>query len=718
MPIPEDEKGAIKTHLINLMLGTPASVQAQLSEALTIICATDFPDKWQNLVPELVSKFSSGDLQVVAGVLTTANSIFKRYRGMYKSEELYRELKYVLDNFVGTSDGPKPFLDLFKSTASLVERTQDNPAGLTQVFHCLYLMCRIFFSLHSQELPEVFEDTMGDWMGYFHTFLTYDNAALDPAGGEEESVLIKVKAAVCENVNVYIEKNEEEFQSYLQMFAADIWNLLLKVGLQSNRDHLAITAIVFLTTVAKSVHHTLFQDAGTLKQICEGVIIPNLRMREEDEEMFEMNHIEYIRRDMEGSDSDTRRRSACELVKHLTDKFPEQVTGVCSQYVSVMLQEYASNPAAHWKSKDSAMFLIMALTIKGKTAATGATSTNALVNIGQFFQEHVVPELQAQDKNSLSVLKADCLKFVITFRSQLPKATCVALFPSIVGLFASESNVVHSYAAICIERMLALKDAGKPRFSREDVAAFTEPMLQGIFYAMEQPDSEENEYLAKCFMRVVSFFGEAIQPLAVQCMQYACAKLDKVCRNPTNSNFNHFMFETVASLIQSTVKQQAAAGAGQASLLPQFEPLLFPIFQAVLVEDLEDFAPYVFQVLAQLIEAYAPPLPPMYTQVFPPLLNPVLWERSGNVPALVRLLQAFLVSQGESIRFLTNGCLSQDEKTDTIPCAFAPLSPFPMASAKAAGRQRAAPRRAWRVPEARGVQNARPPGLLHIERLG
>ena len=28
--------------------------------------------------------------------------------------------------------------------------------------------------------------------------------------------------------------------------------------------------------------------------------------------------------------------------------------------------------------------------------------------------------------------------------------------------------------------------------------------------------------------------------------------------------------------------------------------------------------------------------------LFPPLLSPVLWERSGNVPALVRLLQAYL----------------------------------------------------------------------------
>ena len=41
--------------------------------------------------------------------------------------------------------------------------------------------------------------------------------------------------------------------------------------------------------------------------------------------MFEMNWIEYVRRDTEGSDSDTRRRAASELVKSLTDRFPQQV---------------------------------------------------------------------------------------------------------------------------------------------------------------------------------------------------------------------------------------------------------------------------------------------------------------------------------------------------------------------------------------------------------
>ena len=39
----------------------------------------------------------------------------------------------------------------------------------------------------------------------------------------------------------------------------------------------------------------------------------------------------------------------------------------------------------------------------------------------------------------------------------MPKATCVQLLPSLVQALGSPSNVVHSYAALCIGRLLASK---------------------------------------------------------------------------------------------------------------------------------------------------------------------------------------------------------------------------------------------------------------------
>jgi hypothetical protein len=35
--------------------------------------------------------------------------------------------------------------------------------------------------------------------------------------------------------------------------------------------------------------------------------------------------------------------------------------------------------------------------------------------------------------------------------------------------------------------------------------------------------------------------------------------------------------------------------------------------------------------------------------IFPPLLNPMFWERPGNIPALTRLLVSYLSKAGQEI---------------------------------------------------------------------
>jgi exportin-2 (importin alpha re-exporter) len=61
------------------------------------------------------------------------------------------------------------------------------------------------------------------------------------------------------------------------------------------------------------------------------------------------------------------------------------------------------------------------------------------------------------------ILQADALKFVTTFRSQLPAATLLALLPRCTALLGAEAVVVHSYAATAVERFLALREGGAPK---------------------------------------------------------------------------------------------------------------------------------------------------------------------------------------------------------------------------------------------------------------
>ena len=68
-----------------------------------------------------------------------------------------------------------------------------------------------------------------------------------------------------------------------------------------------------------------------------------------------------------------------------------------------------------------------------------------------------------------------------------------------------------------------------------------------------------------------------------------------------------------------------------------------------------EFLPYVFQLLAELLELRPSPPPGEsaltegYKSLLPPLLTASLWSRKGNVPALSQLVCAYLRKGGAHV---------------------------------------------------------------------
>lgn len=126
-------------------------------------------------------------------------------------------------------------------------------------------------------------------------------------------------------------------------------------------------------------------------------LLKNLFLLATDEELFEDNPEEYTRKDIEGSDVDTRRRAACDLVNTLSMHFEQRIVEIFSQYLEIMLGKFAEDPKQNWRQKDAALYLVTSLASRGSTQKHGVTQTSQLVNISQFCQQHVLPELERPD---------------------------------------------------------------------------------------------------------------------------------------------------------------------------------------------------------------------------------------------------------------------------------------------------------------------------------
>ena len=230
-----DDRNTIKTLIVTLMLRSPPALQKQLSDAVSIIGKYDFPKKWPQLIDEMVEKFATGDFNVINGVLQTAHSLFKRYRYEFKSQSLWEEIKLVLDRMA------KPLTDLLLATMQLTKVHENNTEALKVIYGSLVLVCKVFFSLNSQDLPEFFEDNMATWMKAFHELLTVDVPCLHTGDDEDAGVLEHLRSQVCENIGMYAQKYEEEFSPYMETFVTAVWELLVKTGMQTKYDAVGFT---------------------------------------------------------------------------------------------------------------------------------------------------------------------------------------------------------------------------------------------------------------------------------------------------------------------------------------------------------------------------------------------------------------------------------------------------------------------------------------------
>lgn len=540
-----------------------------------------------------------------------------------------------------------------QTTDSKIQENANNKEALQGWFETLDLQIKIMHDMSSHDLPPIFEDNLASIAELLHKYLTYTNPLLETDDESEVSVADTVKADICEILVLYTFKYDDAFSQYCQPFITSAWNLLSSIGTETKYDIIVSKALHFLTAVTATAQYSgLFNSEEVITQIVEKVILPNVALRESDVELFEDEPIEYIRRDLEGSDNDSRRRSATDFLRKLQEKFESLVTTAVSKYIN----HYLNLGKTDWKAKDTAIYLFLSVAAKGAvTAAQGVKTVNPLVNIVEFFEQHIASDLVATD-NTEPISKVDAIKFLYTFRSQLSKEQWKLAIGPLVQNLNSSNYVVYTYAAIAVERVLFLTDdSGNRTFEREDIEPLAKDLLDHLFNLIEKEPSpaklQENEFLMRCLMRILIVIKDGATPLVDNALTHFVAITNIMKQNPSNPRFYYYHFEAIGALVRYCASTSAA----------KLNEKLWEPFHQILAEDVTgemnitihgmetllttytEFMPYVFQILAQLLESSpAGTTPDNYKTLLGPLLGASLWETRGNIPACTRLLGAVM----------------------------------------------------------------------------
>ncbi|EMR63540.1 putative chromosome segregation protein [Eutypa lata UCREL1] len=543
--LPIDAVNTIKQELIGLMIVCPATIQTQLGEAISIIADSDFWERWNTLVRDLVSRFTPADSKVNNGVLEVAHSIFVRWRPLFRSDDLFTEINHVLETFA------VPFLELLFATDQQIQANAGNKDALKGYFDTLSLLTRVFYDLSCQDMPPQFESNLEQISTLFHKYLTYENKLLETDDDSEAGIIETVKADICEVLELYVTKYDDDFNRYTQVFISSAWTLLSSIGPETKYDNLVSKALHFLTAIAGTQQHaTAFQNEAILSEVVEKVVVPNVALRESDLELFEDEPIEYIRRDLEGSDTDSRRRAATDFLRKLQERFEELVTRVAGKYISHYLEQGKTD----WKHKDTAISLFLSIAAKGAvTAGHGVRTVNPLVNVVEFFQQHIANDL-ISDSGVEPIAKVDAIKYLYTFRSQLSKDQWQAAFQPLIQNMASSNYVVYTYASIAVERLLYLTDdSGTRVFGRSDIEPFAKDLLDHLFKLVEKENTaakmQENEYLMRCIMRVLIVIRTGVLGFVDMVLDHLVGITNIIKQNPSNPHFYYYHFEALGAIV-------------------------------------------------------------------------------------------------------------------------------------------------------------------------
>ncbi len=445
-----------------------------MSEIISTIATQDYPENWPDLIDRLLERISPNDFGINLTILKTCHYVFKRYRLEERSDDLYREINFTMSKF-----GPALF-QIYVGIEGVLQGGVNEKQQLTAIVQNAIYVNKIFYSLSFQDIPEFIEENLTAFMRILMFLFTFDLPLLRDSNDEQPGLLEKLSSSVAKIVILYASKYEEDFTS-LTDFAKATWDILTtRVTTAPKHDKLACTCIGFLASVARQERHKgIFES--TLQIICDKIILLNMTIRESDLEIFEDEPIEYIKRDTEGStDVSTRNSSAVLLVRNLMEFFELEMTKILFSAVGQSLSEYYTNPTHNWRSKLLATQLFSAIGARGFTEAFGVTRVNPLLNLSEFFSTNVLTDLQSSNEGLHPLIKLEAIKFVTQYRNQLEKTDLARTLPLLLHHLESKNYIIHTYAALAVERILAVKRGGEAFISSTDLSVIVGKMLVTI----------------------------------------------------------------------------------------------------------------------------------------------------------------------------------------------------------------------------------------------
>ena len=589
-------KPTMTSQLLQLVPAVPPAVQDQLLECLRVSIQ-------EHTTPEVIN-------QIVVG-LDAGNAVETRMAALKVMRIVARKYEY-------RDDEDRVELDAIVAAVfpKLVGVFQ---SGLTDVegnVIALRLCCKIFYSVTYMEMPK--ELDARPWMeGLFML------AGVHAETRDVEHPWWKLRKWLFNTLNRFFCKNSAKKDGELvgMMNPAEVCMKMLHTAIHSlslySQGHFLSPRVAntLLNLLDEAIRKPAYWNEiqPHIGQLIQHVVIPMLAFDDLDQELWDEDPEEYIRKGYDIiEDIYSPKTSAVTLLCGLCGSKKKNQLDPVMAFLAAVFQEsagvnVASMSQAQARKLDGAMYGV------GSLASILQRSKTYKPQIPSLFQTYIIPTFASPYGH----VRAKACWVSSEFAAALHDAsmeTFMQLFQHIQALLNDAELPVQVDAAVALREFF---DAIEEDQVQQHGFLQALPSLLAKF--LELANSVDSEGIMATIESIVDKFGDHIGPYAHDVASALVAQFWKIINTEegdddvfTDALAGHQVLATIATVLEAVSKSP--------EILSQMELLLFPIFDKFLGESGMDIVEEMLEIMTQLTY-YAPTISERMWSLFPRILE-------------------------------------------------------------------------------------------------
>ncbi|KAI0310508.1 armadillo-type protein [Amylostereum chailletii] len=644
----DESKELLKNELAPAMVALSDTqdefLRVQIAECVSLVAIVDFPRSWESLVEQLTGNLRVNNLEVILGTLETARAAFHWWSSRPPSDALFSDMKTVLRPFL------PPFLEVLSQTASIIS----SPPGVVPnslLGHLILALVEIICDIVQHDIPTRLERKHDE---LFHADHGRVCATIDSHDYPYAPVLhCRELLARTHSVNV---------------LSDILWNLLRSEKQLSEK--VIIQALNFVaTSVRASVFRDVFSSVEAIEVLVRDFALPYLPFPEGDLEELEASPFQFVRREFSSTENASSRMAARGLIRtFMAGGFSKETTSISVSLISNSFGVPTTpDPHHQWKLHNQMFSLYECVAAPGGTGMDGNTLFNPEAKISEFYEAYVVPQLREVAHEHHVLITLDVLRFLLLFHSQIETTSLESIISSLIRWLNSPHVAIHTYAAAVIGSILSSREPtiisslirwlnsphvaihtyaaaviGSILSSREPTpirlgingANLVEALLLKLEWGHMGHGETQNYTIARYLTRAVQSLKEGALPSFRRVLPRVSAILSSNLVHAALPDYYHHLFDCTSYIIREGARQQY-------DMIFFCEDTLLGTFAMFISHDTDVYIPYVFAILAQMIEIRRG-LPEPYRPLLAAIWTPSIWQSNFTIPSLVVLIQAFL----------------------------------------------------------------------------